>query len=112
MRTTLRGLGVAVDIRPDYTYRGVRSYRVSTHKIERVLGFKPVVSVEDAVHDLVDQIRQRQLENLTDPQYDNLRWLRVLEEAQTILGAGRSIFDAPEDTAARLMVASGRRGPR
>ncbi len=112
VRTTLRGLGVAVDIRPDYTYRGVRSYRVSTQKIERLLGFKPVVSVEDAVHDLVEQIRQRKLENLTDPQYENLRWLRLLEEAQVILGAGRSIFDVPEDAAARLMVAGGRRGPR
>ena len=113
VRTTLRALGVATDIRPDYAYRGVRSYRVSTSKIERVLGFKPVVSVEDAVHDLIDQIRQRQLENLNDPQYYNLRWLRLLEEAQTILGAGRSIFDAPEDAAvSRLVVASGRRGQR
>jgi len=113
VRTTLRGLGVAADIRPDYTYRGVRSYRVSTHKIERVLGFKPAVSVEDAVHDLVEQIRHRQLENLNDPQYDNLRWLRVLEEAQAILGAGRSIFDIPEEMAtARLAAAGGRRAPR
>lgn len=113
VRTTLRELGVPADIRPDYTYRAVRSYRVSTHKIERVLGFKAVVSVDDAVRDLVDQIRQRQLDNLNDPQYDNLRWLRVLEEAETILGAGRSIFDAPEAPAAsRLSVASGRRGQR
>lgn len=111
VRTTLRALGITVDIRPDYTYRGVRSYRVSTQKIERVLGFKAVVSVEDAVRDLLDQIRQQQLENLNDPQYDNLRWLRLLEEAHTILGGGRSIFDAPEDAAAsRLSVATGRRG--
>ena len=66
----------------------------------------------DLPDDLVEQIRQRQLENLTDPQYDNLRWLRLLEEAQIILGSGRSIFDAPEDTAARLMVVGGRRGQR
>jgi len=113
VRTTLRGLGVAADIRPDYTYRGVRSYRVATHKIERTLGFKPVVSVEAAVHDLVEQIRQRQLENLNDPQYDNLRWLRVLEEAQAILGAGRSIFDVPEEAAtSRLSIAGARRGQR
>jgi nucleoside-diphosphate-sugar epimerase len=113
VRTTLRELGVAVDIRPDYTYRGVRSYRVSTRKIERVLGFKAVLSVEDAVCDLVEQIRQRQLEDLNDPQYDNLRWLRLLDDAQAILGAGRSIFDAPDDAAAsRLTVARGRRAQR
>ena len=67
VRATLREHGVTVDIRPDYSYRGVRSYRVSTRKIERVLDFKAVVSVEDAVRDLVEQIRQRRLDNLNDP---------------------------------------------
>ena len=113
VRTTLREMNVTVDIRPDYTYRGVRSYRVATRKIERVLGFKAVVSVEDAVRDLVEQIRHRSIDNLTDPRYENLRWLRILEEAEAILGTGRSIFDAPEENvAARLAVAQSRRAPR
>jgi len=109
VRTALRGLGVAVDIRPDYAYRGVRSYRASTAKIERVLGFKAIVSVEDAVRDMVGQLRHRKIEDFNDPKYDNLRWLRVLEEAETILGSGRSVFDAPAAHGARLAVAPGRR---
>ena len=52
-------------------------------------------------------------ENLTIRQYENLRWLRLLEEAEAILGSGRSVFDAPEEAAtSRLAVASGRRGQR
>jgi len=111
VRTTLRELGVEVDVRPDYGYRGVRSYRVTTQKIERVLGFKAVLSVEDAVRDMVHQLRQRKMQDLHDPRYDNLRWLRMLEEAETILGTGRSVFDAPtEGQPVRLAV--GRRTDR
>jgi nucleoside-diphosphate-sugar epimerase len=105
VRGTLRELGVAVDICPDYTYRAVRSYRVSTQKIERVLGFKAIVSVEDAVRELVQQLRGRRIEDLTHPRYDNLRWLRVLEEAEGILGSRRSVFDAPAESAVRLIPA-------
>ncbi len=113
VRTALRELGVAVDIRPDYAYRGVRSYRVSTRKIERVLGFKAMISVEDAVRDMVERLRDRKIEDFNDPRYENLRWLRLLEEAEEILGSGRSIFDAPTETqGARLALASARRNER
>ena len=113
VRTTLRELGVTVDIRADYAYRGVRSYRVSTQKIERVLAFKAVVSVEDAVRDLVEQLRRCKLEDLNHPKYANIRWLRVLEEAEAILGTGRSVFDAPAEAhATRLAVAAARRPER
>jgi len=113
VRTTLRDLGLTVDLRADYGYRAVRSYRVGTQKIERVLGFKAVISVEDAVRDLVTQLRQSSIEDLNDPRYDNLRWLRLLEEAEAILGTGRSVFDAPSDgQPVRLTVASGRRAER
>jgi nucleoside-diphosphate-sugar epimerase len=95
VRTTLRELGVNVDVRPDYSYRGVRSYRVSTRKIERLLGFKAVVSVEDAVRDMAAQLRDRRIDDLNHPRYENLRWLRVLEEAETILGTNGSVFDLP-----------------
>ncbi len=113
VRTALRELGVSVDIEPDYGYRGVRSYRVSTQKIERVLGFKAVVSVEDAVRDMVLQLRQRKIADLDHPRYENLRWLRVLEEAEEILGSGRGVFDAPaEGQSARLALATSRRTER
>ncbi|HVM96962.1 MAG TPA: SDR family oxidoreductase [Candidatus Acidoferrales bacterium] len=95
VRATLRELGVAVDVRPDYSYRGVRSYRVSTRKIERVLGFKAEVPVEDAVRDMLLQLRQHKIDDLSHPKYENIRWLRVLEEAESILGSNGSVFDLP-----------------
>jgi len=100
VRTTLRDLGVAVDIRPDYAERSVRSYRVSSEKIERVLGFKPLVSVEDAVRELVQHLRRGSVSGLSDPRYENLRWLRLLEETEAARGSGRSVFDMPPDESA------------
>lgn len=110
VRNTLRDLGMSVDIRADYTYRGVRSYRVLTQKIERVLGFKATLSVEDAVRQMVAQLRRSSPEDLNHPRYENLRWLRVLEEADSILGARRSVFDLPADNPpVRLPAAAARR---
>ena len=95
VRGALRDAGVACDIRPDYGYRGVRSYRVSSRKIERVLGFRPEVTVEDSVRDLVIQIRRAGCDDFDNPRYYNIRWLKLLEEAEKIVGQGGSIFDAP-----------------
>ncbi|GIW43247.1 MAG: NAD-dependent dehydratase [Candidatus Binatia bacterium] len=95
VREALRAEGISVDIEPDYSYRTVRSYRVSARKIEAVLGYRAVVSVEDSVRDMVRQLRNAGFQDLHHPRFENLRWLRVLEEAETIVGSGRSIFAAP-----------------
>jgi len=95
VRAALRELGVACDIRPDYSYRGVRSYRVSSRKIERVLGFTPVVTVEDSVRDMVTRIRRGACADFDNPRYYNIRWLKLLEEAERIVGGTTSIFDVP-----------------
>ena len=102
VREALREEGVAAEIVADYSYRGVRSYRVSCRKIQNALGFRAVVSVEDAVRDMVRRLRSPGFEDLYHPRFENLRWLRVLEEAENILGTGRSIFAAPPATAPQL----------
>jgi nucleoside-diphosphate-sugar epimerase len=107
VRASLRDLGVTCDIRPDYSYRGVRSYRVSSGKIERVLGFRPVVSVEDSVRDMVTQIRRGASADFDNPRYYNIRWLKLLEEAERIVGGSGSIFDAPG--AARVVAVAAQR---
>jgi nucleoside-diphosphate-sugar epimerase len=95
VREALRGEGIAAEIVPDYTYRTVRSYRVSCRKIESTLGFRALVSVEDAVRDMVRRLRTPEFEDLHHPRFENLRWLRMLEEAESIVGSGRSIFAPP-----------------
>jgi nucleoside-diphosphate-sugar epimerase len=95
VRETLRQLGVTVDIRPDYGYKAVRNYRVSTNKIERVLGIYPKVSVEESVRDMVQKIQQYNYVDFDNPKYYNIRWMRLLEEAQKVIGTTGSVFETP-----------------
>jgi len=94
VRVALREMGYDVDIVPDYKYHGVRSYRVSTSKIERVLDFRPKVTVEESVKDLVKQIQQYGYTDWDNPKYYNIRWLRLLEEAHKVIRVTGSVFEA------------------
>ena len=95
VREALRQAGVVVDIRPDYGYRGIRSYRVSAQKIERVLGVRAKVTIEESVTDLVEKIRRYDYTDFDNPKYYNIRWMRLLEEAQRVIQITGSVFDAP-----------------
>ena len=90
----LKGVDVRAELQPDYRYHGVRSYRVSGKKIERALDFKPAVSVEEAVKDMVDSIRRYRYTDFDNPRYYNIAWLKLLEEADKIIGFSGSVFDA------------------
>jgi nucleoside-diphosphate-sugar epimerase len=95
VRETLRQLGVTVDIQPDYGYKAVRNYRVSTKKIEQVLGIYPKVTIEESVADMVQKIRQYGYVDFDNPKYYNIRWMRLLEEAQQVIRTTGSVFEAP-----------------
>jgi nucleoside-diphosphate-sugar epimerase len=94
VRGALREVGVQCDIKVDYTYKGVRSYRASAQKIENVLGFHPVVSIEDSVKDMVDKINHRNYTDFDNPKYYNIRWMRLLEEAHKVIRVTGSVFEA------------------
>jgi len=94
VREALRQEGVQVDIRPDYGYKGVRSYRVSAQKIERTLGVRPQVTIEESVADMVDKIRRYGYTDFDNPKYYNIRWMRLLEEAQQVIQVTGSVFEA------------------
>jgi nucleoside-diphosphate-sugar epimerase len=95
VREALRQVGVDPEIRADYGYRGVRSYRVSTKKIEQVLGFRPKVELEESVIDMVAKIRQHGYTDFDNPRYHNIHWMRLLEEAQNVIDITGSVFEAP-----------------
>jgi nucleoside-diphosphate-sugar epimerase len=95
VREALREVGVPTEIRTDYTYRGVRSYRVRTAKAEQVLGLRAVVSVEDSVRDMVTKIRESGYADFQNPRYYNIRWMKTLEEAERVIRVTGSVFDAP-----------------
>jgi nucleoside-diphosphate-sugar epimerase len=60
----------------------IRSYHVNSDKITRVLGFKPMRNIEDAVRDLCRAFRSGKLPNsMQDTFYFNVRRLKELKAA-------------------------------
>jgi nucleoside-diphosphate-sugar epimerase len=88
----LRGIGVAVEIVPDFTYTGVRSYRIGGEKAERVLGIRPEVGIQESVVRMVEEIRSHGYTDWDNPRYYNIRWMKLLEEAQRIIDVTGAVF--------------------
>lgn len=104
VREALASRAVKVEIDPDYGYEGVRNYRVSARKIETVLGFRPVVSIEESVVNCFGQLRNLEPAQLEHPRYYNIRWLKTLEEAAQVLGVPESLF-GPRQSSGRASAA-------
>jgi nucleoside-diphosphate-sugar epimerase len=81
VREALVSSGVEVDLNVDQSYRLIRSYRISDERIRRVLGFQPMVSVEESVSHMVAEIRRRGYTDFSHPRYYNIEWMKLLEEA-------------------------------
>jgi nucleoside-diphosphate-sugar epimerase len=101
VRESLKEVGVKTEIKVDYGYRGIRNYRVSAAKISSVLGFHPVVSVEESVKDLVEKIGKYGYNDFDNPRYYNIRWMKLLEEADRIIAVTGSVFAAPSQGTTR-----------
>jgi hypothetical protein len=95
VREALRGGGVSTEIRTNYTYGGVRSYRVRTTKTQHVLGLRAIVSVEDSVRHVVTKIREAGYVDFQNARHYNIRWMKALEEAKRVIRVTGSVFDAP-----------------
>lgn len=95
VRETLREMGITVEIRAAYTYRGVRTYRASGGKIQQELGFRPRVTVEEAVRTMVSKIREYGYDDFSNPRYDNIQWMRLLEDAAKVIAVTGSVFEVP-----------------
>ncbi len=89
----LREVDVKAEIRADYRYHGVRSYRVSGKKLERALDFTPAVSVEEAVKDMVESVSRYRYTDFDNPRYYNIAWMKLLEEADKIIKVTGSVFE-------------------
>jgi nucleoside-diphosphate-sugar epimerase len=106
VREALRAVGVEVDIDPDFGYKGVRSYRISGEKAERVLRIKPQVEIEESVAHMVEQIRNNNYSDWDNPRYYNIRWMKHLEEAERIIAVTGSVFGVTEQPAIETEVRS------
>ena len=95
VRETLTRLGMAVEIETDYTYRGIRNYRVSGRKLFEELKLQPSLTIEEAVRDMVENIARYKYNDFDNPRYYNIAWMRILEQAQNVIRVTGSVFDAP-----------------
>jgi len=56
----------------------IRSYRISSEKINKELGFVPSHTIEDAVRDLIKAFRANKFENsMENPRYFNIKMLKA-----------------------------------
>jgi nucleoside-diphosphate-sugar epimerase len=92
VQSALKSMNIPVEIRPDYKYRGVRSYRVSGQKIKSKLNFTPALSVEESVKNMVEKIDEHSYMNFEDPIYYNINWMRTLERADEVIKITGKIF--------------------
>src|SRR5206468_8153046 len=81
----LRAIGVPSELEADYAPRMIRSYRISSEKVEKILGFRSQVSVEESIGHMVKEIRARGLTDFTHPRYYNIEWMKLLEESVRIV---------------------------
>ena len=103
VRETFTALSINAQVKVDYSYRGIRNYRVSGKKILSALEFKPLISIEDAVRDMVAGIAKYHCDDFDSPRHYNIRWMQLLEEADHIVKLTGYIFDLPEDKSGKLV---------
>lgn len=92
----LQDVGVPCELEVDYAYRLVRSYRVAGDKVQRVLGFAPKVSLEESIGHMVEQIRAHGFTDFSNPRYENISWLRLLEETVEIVRSHGYVLHKPQ----------------
>lgn len=91
VKKALEGItDVSIDV--EYGNQTARDYRVSTKKLERVLGFRPGVSVEHSARDMARKIRSGLHADFQNPRYYNIRWLELMVEVEQHLKRVGSIF--------------------
>jgi nucleoside-diphosphate-sugar epimerase len=96
VREVLREMGIEVEIKADYAYKGVRNYRVKGDKLYRILNFRPKVTVEESVRTIVQEIRRANYTDFENPRYYNISWMRLLEEANKVIQITGSVFEYKE----------------
>jgi nucleoside-diphosphate-sugar epimerase len=91
----LREIGVSVEIQSTFQYAGIRNYRVSGKKILREFNYKPLISVQESVKHMVENIRSYGYTNFDHDRYYNIRWMKLLEEVKHTIDITGTIFDKP-----------------
>ncbi len=82
VKKALSEVGIEVGVDVNYDAVDNRSYRTSGDKIEKVLGFKPSVSIEEGVKEIVGVLQENQYRDFDHPVYYNMRWMKLLVDVE------------------------------
>ena len=55
---------------------------------------RPEATVEQSTEDIVKNIRRYEYLDFDNPKYYNIRWMQLLEQAQSIISVTGSVFEA------------------
>ncbi len=92
VQKALKDIGISVEVVPDYSYKGVRNYRVSGKKLQTILNIRPTITVEESVKHMIEHIQHYHYTDFDNPRYYNIKWLQTLEEADKIIKITGSVF--------------------
>ena len=96
VQRALADLGIEASVDADFSYRLVRSYRVSGDKASRILGFRPQVTVEESVGTMVAEIERHGFTDYSHPRYYNIDWMKLLEETVEIVATHGYVLAKPD----------------
>ncbi|MBI3333813.1 MAG: NAD-dependent epimerase/dehydratase family protein [Candidatus Omnitrophica bacterium] len=64
----------------------LRSYHINSDRIQRVLGFLPQRTIEEAVRSICEAYRAGQIPNPEDPRYTNIKMMRAVKLEESFVG--------------------------
>lgn len=68
-----------------------RSYRISTEKIRKVLGWTPTISVEKSIANMISKLKSNNA-NYNHPKFYNIEWMKLLVDIEKTLKGLKRIF--------------------
>lgn len=68
-----------------------RSYRISTEKIKKVLGWAPTISVEKSIANMMSKLKSADT-NYNHPKFYNIEWMKLLTDIERTLKGLKRIF--------------------
>lgn len=77
-KTLKKYFGLNINVLFEQDDRKDRSYKVSTEKAKKLLGFSPKRSIEESVIDLVKKIQKGIFNDFENPLYYNIRWMQPI----------------------------------
>lgn len=80
------------EIEVDYSPRKDRTYRISGEKMKKVLGWKPKISVEESLKNMIRKIEEYGYTDYMNPRYYNIQWMKLLNEVANLQKKVKRIF--------------------